>query len=631
MADKSSFADMMTASPAALAKMRSARTDLNLDASPFLKTPGSTNGGASPATHANGVGAREGNGTPDVAATLAPAFSEMFVASPANLAKMRQAASPLSGNGVTPFNTPAAGVAPIASQAPAASFADMFGGSPADLVKMRNAREASAGRAAAGGGYGYAPSPSAYAPADPSRFDDMFAASPAHLSKMRSPLGASASASHHAHADPSRFDNMFAASPAHLSKMRAGASAAYDHASGALDQSSDRFVVVYDVVAEDEKDVREKILAICLEQTVELPAALVPEGTWIRDNVVGRLEKLEAGAGLAGSWRCHVSYHADTAGGEMTQLVNVIFGNTSMKEGVMVADVVMPRRVLADYPGPKFGVEGLRRLVGVPRGPMIMTALKPMGSSTAELARMAYEFAKGGIDIIKDDHGLADQPYSPYDERVRACAAAVARANAETGRRCVYAPCVCAPAHLVIPRAHAARDAGAGAVLMIPGITGLDTMRELAADPSFGLPIICHPAMLGAMLGGGSKNRVGGFSHEVLLGVLPRLAGADATIFPSFGGRFGFSLEECKALQRGATREMGAMPPIFPSPGGGMTLERVAAMNEAYGEDLMLLIGGSLMGHSPDLVANSKHFMKIAGRTDLYGPKEEIRGGGGAR
>ena len=114
---------------------------------------------------------------------------------------------------------------------------------------------------------------------------------------------------------------MFAASPAHLTKMRAGVSSAYDHASGALDRSSDRFVVVYDVVAEDEKDVREKILAICLEQTVELPAALVPEGTWIRDNVVGRLEKLEAGAGLAGSWRCHVSYHADTAGGEMTSAV----------------------------------------------------------------------------------------------------------------------------------------------------------------------------------------------------------------------------------------------------------------------------------------------------------------------
>ena len=174
-------------------------------------------------------------------------------------------------------------------------------------------------------------------------------------------------------------------------------------------------------------------------------------------------------------------------------------------------------------------------------------------------------------------------------------------------------------------RDSAARDAGAGAVLMIPGITGLDTMRDLAADASFGLPIICHPAMLGAMLGGGSKQRVGGFSHEVLLGVLPRLAGADATIFPSFGGRFGFSVEECKSLQRGASREMGAFPPIFPSPGGGMTLERVAAMNEAYGEDLMLLIGGSLMGHSPDLAANAKHFMNIAGRADLWGPKEQVQ------
>jgi hypothetical protein len=49
------------------------------------------------------------------------------------------------------------------------------------------------------------------------------------------------------------------------------------------------------------------------------------------------------------------------------------------------------------------------------------------------------------------------------------------------------------------------------------------------------------------------------------------------------------------------------------------TLERVAAMNEVYGEDVMLLIGGSLMGHSPDLAANSKHFMAIAGRKDLYG------------
>jgi ribulose-bisphosphate carboxylase large chain len=161
---------------------------------------------------------------------------------------------------------------------------------------------------------------------------------------------------------------------------------------------------------------------------------------------------------------------------------------------------------------------------------------------------------------------------------------------------------------------------------MIPGITGMDTMRELAADATFGLPIICHPAMLGAMLGGGSKARVGGFSHEVLLGVLPRLAGADMTIFPSFGGRFGFSVDECRGILRGSRRAMGTFPSIFPTPGGGMTMERVAKMKEVFGDDICLLIGGSLMGHSPDLVANSKFFMDIAGRKDLWGPKEQISG-----
>jgi len=35
------------------------------------------------------------------------------------------------------------------------------------------------------------------------------------------------------------------------------------------------------------------------------------------------------------------------------------------------------------------------------------------------------------------------------------------------------------------------------------------------------------------------------------------------------------------------------MPQILPSPGGGMTLERIAQMNAVYGEDLLLLIGGA--------------------------------------
>ena len=334
---------------------------------------------------------------------------------------------------------------------------------------------------------------------------------------------------------------------------------------------------------------------------MELPESLVPPGTWINEHVVGKCDTLRRCAKQPqfegkdekdSRWEAVVRYADDTSGGELPQLLNVIFGNTSIKENVKVEDLELSPTLMGKFLGPRFGTKGLRELLGVPKGPMIMTALKPMGTSVAKLAEMAYAFAKGGIDIIKDDHGLANQRYAPYEERVRACAAAVRRANAETGRKCVYAPCLNAPAHLVVQRARFAKAAGAGAVLMIPGITGVDTMRHLAEDPNFGLPIVCHPAILGAMLGGGSQHECRGFSHKVLLGIIPRLAGADSTIFPSFGGRFGFSEQECVDIQKGCTQTLGSMPPIVPTPGGGMTLEKIKKMTTVYTEDVILLFGG---------------------------------------
>ena len=55
------------------------------------------------------------------------------------------------------------------------------------------------------------------------------------------------------------------------------------------------------------------------------------------------------------------------------------------------------------------------------------SALKPQGVPPARLAQLAEQFARGGIDFIKDDHGLADQAYSPFAERVAAVAGSVGR------------------------------------------------------------------------------------------------------------------------------------------------------------------------------------------------------------
>lgn len=48
----------------------------------------------------------------------------------------------------------------------------------------------------------------------------------------------------------------------------------------------------------------------------------------------------------------------------------------------------------------------------------------------------------GGMDFIKDDHGLSDQPTSPFDDRLQACVDAVGAANAKTGFRSIYVPSI---------------------------------------------------------------------------------------------------------------------------------------------------------------------------------------------
>jgi len=366
--------------------------------------------------------------------------------------------------------------------------------------------------------------------------------------------------------------------------------------------SGDRFSVTYRIYG-SEKDSRAKAEDICIEQTVEFPAECVGEGT-IRDHVFGRIESFmrhdEA------SFRAVISYAVEIAAGELTQFLNVIFGNTSIKPGIRVEHLDLPSSLLNTFKGPRFGRDGIRKLLNIQSRPLLSTAIKPMGHSSEELADLAYRFALGGMDMIKDDHGLTDQACSPFEERVSLCAAAVKKASKETGQPSLYIANITAPHKQVIRRARLAKAAGAGGIMIAPGIIGFDLMRELADDDNIGLPILTHPALQGSFVTG-----EGGMSHGVIFGQLARLAGADATIFPNFGGRFSFSREECAEIVRGTAEPMGYIKTIFPAPGGGMSLDRVPGMLEIYGRDLIFLIGGGLFKHGPDLVENCRHFRKM--------------------
>jgi ribulose-bisphosphate carboxylase large chain len=345
----------------------------------------------------------------------------------------------------------------------------------------------------------------------------------------------------------------------------------------------DRIYVTYKFTGEDPKAIAEVIRA---EQTIEFPFELAP--AWIQEEVVGKVEEINSTDKT--THLITISFNTDVTGGELNQFLNVLWGNVSLFPGIKIVDLKLPELFLAKYKGPRFGVDGLRELFGAPTRPLVSTALKPMGSDAKTLAEMARTLALAGFDLIKDDHSLANQPWATWKERVTLVARAVREANEATGGKSVYAPSLNLPFDQIIDAAHKAKDLGAGALLVLPGITGFDSLRLLAADDSLALPIQGHPAMLGSLVASKSE----GISHGIALGTLMRLAGADISIFPNVGGRFSFTKDQCLEITEKSREKLGSLKPMMVSPAGGMTLERIPEMIDMYGKDSALLIGGAL-------------------------------------
>ena len=371
--------------------------------------------------------------------------------------------------------------------------------------------------------------------------------------------------------------------------------------------SGKRFTVSYRL-AGDEAAARRTAADICGEQTVEFPLQCLPPGA-IPEELVGLIERFERDE--AEHWRADISFAAELAAGEFTQFLNVVFGNISIKRGIQVIGI-NPAGVIGKIgeiggiegicAGPRFGVPGIRKLLGVYDRPLVFSAIKPMGLSAKDMAALAGDFALGGVDLIKDDHGLSNQVFAPFEERVRRCAAAVAEANAKTGGKTLYLPNVSAPAEHLASRAVRAGELGAGGIIVSPGLTGIDGLRFAAS--SSGLPVFAHPAFLGSY-----AINPNGISCAVLFGTILRLAGADASIFPNYGGRFPLTKEECLSIAAACRENLEGMPPVFPCPAGGMELDKIEDMIKSYGNDTLILIGGGLFSMGGDLVSNCRRFL----------------------
>jgi ribulose-bisphosphate carboxylase large chain len=349
-----------------------------------------------------------------------------------------------------------------------------------------------------------------------------------------------------------------------------------------------RFTVTYRISLYHDEDINSKIDNICREQSVELPRSVL--SAEIERNIVGRLERMDRNSDA--TYIAKISYPTGNVSYETTQFLNVLFGNISLVSGIQVVDVdwnALPDGLL---PGPGYGIDGVRERLGIYGRAMSCTALKPMGSTSKELAQMAFDFALGGIDLIKDDHGLTNQNYAAYSDRLQSCTNAINEANLKSGRNAVYIPHITGSCEKLYKRYEAAIDAGAGAVLICPQLCSPEAMKNLSAYDK-ALPIMAHPAFSGAYV----QDPKHGFSKSFLYGGLWRALGADMVIFPNHAGRFSFTLDECDSIVNTSRSNELPFRKSFPTPGGGMQRDTLPRWISAYGMDTIFLIGGSLYQH----------------------------------
>lgn len=285
----------------------------------------------------------------------------------------------------------------------------------------------------------------------------------------------------------------------------------------------------------------------------------------------------------------HIGYPAELASAQTGQLLHLLYGNISFYPRIRLTALDLPESLLAELPGPLGGIEQIRRITGAHDRAMLMTVLKPRGSSPEHLADLALRFARGGGDILKDDQNLVETSIPEFTKRIKLCAQSIEKAAQSTGRRCLYLPHAAGSGDHLKRQLEAVAKAGLHGVVLCPWVMGLETAATAARE--FGLMWLAHPALAGSL----TEDDDRGISTGILLGTLVRVSGADISIFPGSGGRISSSHDDEAAVCRALTTDLGGIKATLPCTGGGKKLEDVHDPSARRGPDYAVLVGGDLL------------------------------------
>jgi ribulose-bisphosphate carboxylase large chain len=350
--------------------------------------------------------------------------------------------------------------------------------------------------------------------------------------------------------------------------------------------------------------------AICEEQTT---------GTWTdistRAEYVKRFDgSVESLVKQGEGYLARIRYPAEIfEPGNVAQYLSVVAGNLfglGRLDSVRLMDIELPD-TLTRFKGPKFGIAGVRRLIGSKDRPHVGTIIKPkVGLNPEDTAAVAYQAAIGGVDLIKDDETLTDQKFCPIDRRLPLVMKRLEEAKDETGREVLYAVNISHRADQIIGRALHAIDLGANMIMVDLFTTGFGALQALGEDPRIKVPIHVHRTMHAAF----TRNPEHGIAMRPLARII-RMLGADQLHTGTVSGKMSHDAAEVKASIEVLKCACAGMKPAFPVSSGGLHPGNVAHEIATLGTDIVLQAGGGIHGH-PDGTAAGVRAMRQA--VDAY-------------
>lgn len=292
---------------------------------------------------------------------------------------------------------------------------------------------------------------------------------------------------------------------------------------------------------------------------------------------------------------------------DIPALLVTVFGKISMDGKIKLNRLGFSDHFVQGFPGPKFGIAGIRDILGVHDRPLLMSIFKSViGLNADELREQFLRQALGGVDLIKDDEILFENELTPIEKRVEVCLKAAEAAQKETGKKLLYAANLTGPTSSLKSQAKKAIGAGANALLFNVLSYGYDVLHELSSDPEINVPIAAHPALAGAFY----PSPYYGISASVLLGQLMRLAGADLVLFPSPYGSVTMPKAENMAIRDELISRELPMKASMPVPSAGIHPGLVPLILRDFGTDVVVNAGGGIHGHPMGTEAGGRAFVQ---------------------